>query len=149
MVHHHQKWTFLVHKRIFYNTTECNTEKIYGSVLIPCKRDVQRNKVLSLWTSAFFSRFFPSEWFWSKPHSDSWDKSWHLLSLSKSSVSLVTRRQHNGIRHQHLVHLEAHWWTKHAYFKAWYGCLFRCYTTENQRSMKQNTPKRSVGKDEP
>lgn len=60
------------------------------------------------------------------------------------NYTLTTETELELVFHEQvpLVLLKVHWWTKHAYCKAWCGCLFRCYTTESQKkSIKQNIPR--------
>lgn len=64
------------------------------------------------------------------------------------NYTLTTETELELVFHEQvpLVLLKVHWWNKHAYCKAWCGCLFRCYTTESQKKYKTEYPKRSVGK---
>jgi len=126
MVHHLQKWTFLVTSRMIF-IIRVESRMIF-IMRVESRRsylecswyhvgNAHKSKVSSSGT-AYFCNITSLRMVLLKTTLWLWRQSWHLSSMSKLSIPLITRETTTiNNNHQHLVRLEAHWWTKHAYFK--------------------------------
>lgn len=116
MVHHQQRWTSFVTNRMLFITRIQSVRRYFGYSW-HYVRSARRNKASSSWP-AYFCHIISLRMVLLQTTLWVLRQNWHLLSMSKTSISLITREAIAiNNKHQHLVYLKAHWWTNPAYLK--------------------------------